>query len=74
VEFKGGKTDANKLLISISSSTDISFPEIGSTPFSWMYFSINLLSNTAPELGEMTGTSGTSLETANGKKFDCKRF
>lgn len=29
-----------------------------------MYFSIILFSNTAPDDGETTGTSGTSLDTA----------
>jgi len=39
-------------------------PLIGSTPFSTKYFSIRRLSNIAPDAGDMTGCSGTSLETA----------
>jgi hypothetical protein len=37
---------------------------MGSTPFSTKYFSIRRLSNMAPDTGDMTGCSGTSLETA----------
>jgi hypothetical protein len=36
---------------------------MGSTPFSTKYFSIRRLSNIAPDAGDMTGCSGTSLET-----------
>lgn len=41
----------------------MSFPFIGSQPFSKMYFSTKRRSKIDPELGEMTGTSGTSFET-----------
>lgn len=41
----------------------ISLPLMGSTPFSWIYFSIILLSKIAPDEGDTTGCSGTSLET-----------
>lgn len=53
----------NSLLISINSSTAMSLPVMGSTPFSWMYFSMRRRSKMLPECGEMTGTSGTSLDT-----------
>lgn len=42
-----------------------SLPDIGSIPFSWMYFSTNRRSKIAPDDGEMTGMSGTSFETIN---------
>lgn len=51
------------LLISMSSSMVNSLPLIGSTPLSVMYFSIIRLSKIAPDDGETTGCSGTSLET-----------
>lgn len=57
----------NILLIVINSSMLNSFPLMGSTPFSWMYFSITRFSKIAPEEGETTGCSGTSLETKNYK-------
>jgi hypothetical protein len=44
-------------------SAESSLPLIGSTPFSTKYFSIRRLSNMAPDTGDMTGCSGTSLET-----------
>jgi hypothetical protein len=40
---------------------------MGSAPFSTKYFSIRRLSNIAPDAGDMTGCSGTSLETATGE-------
>jgi hypothetical protein len=40
---------------------------MGSTPFSTKNFSIRRLSNIAPDAGDMTGCSGTSLETATGE-------
>lgn len=51
------------LLISMSCSTDNSFPDIGSIPFSTIYFSIRRFSKIAPDTGETTGCSGTSLDT-----------
>ena len=36
---------------------------MGSTPFSAINFSINLLSKIDPETGDITGCSGTSFET-----------
>ena len=55
----------NSPLMSISCSSDICSPLIGSVPFSAIYFSISLLSNTQFEDGETQGCSGTSLLTAN---------
>lgn len=54
-------------MISISWSTVISFPLIGSTPLSAMYFSTSRRSNTDPDTGETTGCSGTSLDTRKDK-------
>jgi hypothetical protein len=51
----------------MSISAESSLPLIGSTPFSTKYFSIRRLSNIAPDAGDMTGCSGTSLETATGE-------
>lgn len=47
----------------MSISAASSLPLMGSTPFSTKYFSIKRLSNMAPDTGDMTGCSGTSLET-----------
>jgi hypothetical protein len=58
-------TRSNSLFISMSSSTVISLPDIGSIPFSWMYFSTNRRSKIAPDDGDMTGMSGTSFETVS---------
>jgi hypothetical protein len=44
-------------------SAESSLPLTGSIAFSIMYFSISRLSNIAPDTGDMTGCSGTSLET-----------
>ena len=52
-------------LMSISCSSAMGSPLIGSVPFSAIYFSINLLSKTQLEEGETQGCSGTSLLTAN---------
>jgi len=46
-----------------------SLPLIGSTPFSVTYFSMRRLSNIEPETGDITGCSGTSLETENYKNL-----
>lgn len=50
-------------LISTSCSSDKGWPFIGSVPFSAMYFSISLRSNTWLDTGETHGCSGPSLET-----------
>lgn len=50
-------------LISTSCSSDKGWPFIGSVPFSAMYFSISLRSNTWLDTGETHGCSGTSFET-----------
>ena len=52
-----------KPLTSMSMSTVRDWPLVGSIPFSKIYFSINLFSNTQPDVGEMTGCSGVSLLT-----------
>lgn len=51
-------------LISTSCSSDKGCPFIGSVPFSAMYFSMSLRSNTWLDTGETQGCSGTSFETA----------
>lgn len=51
--------------ISISCSSESCSPLIGSVPFSAIYFSISLLSNTQLEDGDTHGWSGTSLLTTN---------
>ncbi len=55
-------------LISNSWSSVSGSPFIGSVPFSWMYLTINLRSNTLFETGERTGSSGISLQTKNVRK------
>lgn len=50
-------------LISTSCSSDKGWPFIGSVPFSAIYFSISLRSNTWLDTGETQGCSGTSFET-----------
>lgn len=49
---------------------------MGSAPFCWINFTIKRLSNTCLEVGERTGSSGTSLQTiehAKGESLYCKR-
>ena len=43
-------------------------PLIGSVPFWAIYFAMSLFSKTLFDTGDKTGSSGTSLETANGEK------
>ena len=57
-------------LISISCSSDMGSPLIGSVPFSAIYFSISRLSNTQLDDGETQGCSGTSLLTTH-KGYTC---
>lgn len=62
------------LLTSISISFVNSLPEMGSMPFSKMYFSMSRRSKIDPDTGDTTGCSGTSLETENKEDVNNKIY
>lgn len=64
-------------LMSMSCSSDNGWLFTGSVPFSAIYFSINLRSQTWFETGDTQGCSGTSLETTSRRRhrkvtFPCR--